>query len=115
MSTGENSLTIGGLKAWATRRTRDRIWTRNDTARWLDEQRAGCLEWAKHTLGLSLKYEPKQMGSWIQVRLRGSFDLAHEQLAKMTAEERAAASAKGVLPSGARAAVDSEPPFLKRA
>jgi hypothetical protein len=111
MTTGESSAAIGGLKAWATRRTRDRIWTRTDTARWLDDRRDGCIAWAKHTLGLSLRYHPKYMGAWIQVRLGGSFDVAHAHLAEMTEERRAASLAKDVLPAGARAAVDSEPPF----
>lgn len=100
--------------AWARRKTWNETWTRSDTERWLDERSTDAAAWVR-TIGITLARDPKQMGNWMRTRLPGNFDTAHTKLAARTHTLREKATTNQILPSTASAAVDSEPPFEKRA
>jgi hypothetical protein len=64
-------------EAWVRRRP---AWTRNDTARWLNERSALVLAWLRRTDPTRAPSYSQRMGRWLQEQRPTAFSVCHKNL-----------------------------------
>jgi len=68
---------IRNQEAWARRRP---AWTRNETARWLNERSETLLAYLRRKEPSSAPSHSKRMGWWVQTNRKPLFEHAHKKL-----------------------------------
>lgn len=80
MSAPESVASIASMKAWESRRTHEKIWTRTESMRWLDERSAEGVLWLQGVEKTAKPRRSKQFGSWLMINRAADFNRAHDRL-----------------------------------
>jgi hypothetical protein len=80
MSAAESRAERSARETWEGRRTHQNIWTKTDTARWLEERNAEGLAWmAAHTLRAPRR-PVRAFGYWLKLADPAAFARVHARL-----------------------------------
>jgi hypothetical protein len=84
MSAPESLAEKSARETWERRKTHQNIWTKNDTARWLDDRTLAGLVWWQAQGNEPSRRPIKAWGSWLKINHAGVFAIAHGRLARAT-------------------------------